>query len=220
MKDSGIEWLGPVPAHWELKPLGFMVNVVGGATPSKDNTGFWDGDIPWVSPKDMKTWEIGDSEDHITRAALQDGSLTLVQPPAVLLVVRGMILSHTVPVALTTAAVTINQDMKILVPRPFCSAKFLAHLLRAVMPAFLAIVEASGHGTKCLRTELWKKLPLPLPPVSEQDKITAYIDSEAALVDRLITLIGEQIGKLREYRQTLITAAVTGKFDVTAPEAA
>jgi type I restriction enzyme S subunit len=214
LKDSGIEWLGPVPAHWELKPLGFMVNLRGGATPSKDNRNFWDGNIPWVSPKDMKTWELGDSEDHVTEAAIHQTSLTLVQPPAVLLVVRGMILSHTVPVALTTAPVTINQDMKALMPMPGCSAKFLAHLLRAVMPAFLAIVEESGHGTKCLRTELWKKLPMPLPPLREQERITAHIDREAAFVDRLIMLNGEQISKLREYRQTLTSAAVTGKIDV------
>jgi type I restriction enzyme S subunit len=213
-KESHIKGLGRVPTHWQLIPLGYIVDMCGGGTPSKDNTAFWNGNIPWVSPKDMKVWEIRDSEDHVTEAAIQSSTIALIQPPAVLLVVRGMILSHTIPVALTTAPVTINQDMKALLPHRHCFAKYLAHLLRAVMPLLLAMTEESGHGTLCLRTELWKKLKLPLPPLSEQLEITDFIDLRVPQIDRLVALHREQIEKLREYRQTVISAAVTGKFDV------
>jgi len=50
IKDSGIEWLGEIPAHWEVKRLKFVANFFGGGTPSKDNLDFWSGDIPWISP--------------------------------------------------------------------------------------------------------------------------------------------------------------------------
>lgn len=53
-KDSGIEWLGDVPEHWEVKPIKSFCRFFGGGTPSRDNLAFWNGDIPWVSPKDMK----------------------------------------------------------------------------------------------------------------------------------------------------------------------
>lgn len=214
-KDSGIEWLGRVPRHWELVPLGYLVAVQGGSTPNKETLAFWDGDIPWVSPKDMKRWVIADAEDHVTQKAITETSLSLITPPAVLLVVRGMILVHSVPVALASAPVTINQDMKALRPNRRCSAAYLSHLLRAVEPALLAITEESGHGTRCLRTELWQKIRIPLPPVQEQVTISAYIEEQAGRIFDVIKLVESQIAKLREYRQTLISAAVTGKIDVT-----
>src|SRR5262249_9001100 len=54
MQYSGVEWLGKIPAHWEMKPLGRIVEIKGGMTPSKEEKLFWNGDVPWVSPKDMK----------------------------------------------------------------------------------------------------------------------------------------------------------------------
>jgi len=51
LKPSGVEWLGDVPEHWEVRKLKFEVTFTGGGTPSKANAEFWTGDIPWVSPK-------------------------------------------------------------------------------------------------------------------------------------------------------------------------
>lgn len=57
MKDSGVEWLGEVPEHWEMCPLKYLCDFSGGGTPTKDNLSYWEsGSIPWVSPKDMKTF--------------------------------------------------------------------------------------------------------------------------------------------------------------------
>jgi len=114
MRDSGVPWLGEIPAHWELIPLRFLVDVSSGATPDTAKAELWDGEIPWVSPKDMKCDEIGDAEDHVTALALSSTPLRLFEPGAVLIVVRGMILAHSFPTAVTTEAVTINQDMKAL----------------------------------------------------------------------------------------------------------
>ena len=70
LKPSGVEWLGDVPEHWEVKPLrsGTRVKFRGGTTPSKSREEFWDGDIPWVSPKDMKRALIADSPRDVTAA--------------------------------------------------------------------------------------------------------------------------------------------------------
>ncbi|MEW6595763.1 MAG: restriction endonuclease subunit S [Thermodesulfobacteriota bacterium] len=116
MKDSGIEWLGEIPAHWEVYKFRYVFKMKGGMTPEKGNPEYWNGEIPWVSPKDMKKEIIADSEDHITSTALNDTGIGLVPPQNVLIVVRGMILAHTFPVAMTAGQVTINQDMKALVP--------------------------------------------------------------------------------------------------------
>ena len=78
MQDSGIPWIGEIPAHWNLAPLRFLVCFVGGATPDTGKEKYWSGDIPWVSPKDMKHGEIEDSEDHVTELAVFDTSLQMV----------------------------------------------------------------------------------------------------------------------------------------------
>ncbi len=105
LKSSGVEWLGDVPEHWEVNPLRSLVSFRGGATPSKSREDFWDGDIPWVSPKDMKRPLIADSEDHATPAALAESPCAVLPVPSVLVVVRGMILAHSFPVATTGAPV-------------------------------------------------------------------------------------------------------------------
>ncbi len=214
LKRTGIEWLGRVPRDWSVVSLGYLVRVVSGSTPSKNNPAFWGGDVPWVSPKDMKQWEIGDSEDHITQDALRESGIALIPPPAVLLVVRGMILARDVPVAVTTAPVTINQDMKSLIPRAGLSASFLAHVLRSIRSAFFAILEESGHGTKCLRTDLWKKVRIAVPDQPTQRRICEHINVQSACIGRVVQKIGQQIARLRAYRHALVSAAVTGQISV------
>jgi type I restriction enzyme S subunit len=187
----------------------------GGSTPNKSNDDYWrNGDVPWVSPKDMKVPVISDSEDHITELALEESTLRLFEPPTVLMVVRGMILAHTYPVALTSAPVTINQDMKGLTPKAECSTEYLALLLRGISGVILGIVEESAHGTKVLRTDLWKSTEVFLPPRLEQDKIIETLNARLAKHDALIAKVTLAIERLREYRTALISAAVTGKIDV------
>ncbi len=219
MKDSGIAWLGPVPEHWCLRKLGYITTMQGGGTPSKDNLGYWNGSIPWVSPKDMKRRIIDDSADHVTDEAVSETTIRLIAPPAVLVVVRGMILSHSFPVGLTSVPVTINQDMKAISVRSGTSADFLAYLLQGIAPAFLALVEESGHGTKCLRTDLWKGFELFLPPFDEQGQICEHLQTATAKHDDLMGQVSRAIERLQEYRSALISAAVTGKIDVRDMEA-
>ena len=118
-----------VPAHWVVRKLRQCVKIAGGMTPSMEDRRFWDGTIPWVTPKDMKRERIGESKVTVTETALHETPLRLVNSPAVLMVVRGMILARRVPIASTTSPVTINQDMKALIPNDGISAEFLAHWL-------------------------------------------------------------------------------------------
>ena len=105
------------PKEWPVDPLGSHIKMSGGGTPSKLRLEFWGGSIPWVSPKDMKPAIISDSEDKITEAAMAASPVRLIPPDSILIVVRGMILAHTVPIRMNSIAVTLNQDMKALVPR-------------------------------------------------------------------------------------------------------
>lgn len=84
LKPSGIAWLGNIPAHWDAVPLGYVCNFLGGATPDTSKPQYWDGTIPWVSPKDMKVPLIADAEDHVSQDALENSPLTMIPVNAIL----------------------------------------------------------------------------------------------------------------------------------------
>ena len=201
------ELLGPAPDGWNTTKLKHLVSVIGGATPTKERLGFWDGGtIPWVSPKDMKVPVLEDSIDHITEAALSGSSVRLVPAGSVLMVVRGMILARRVPIALTTAPVTLNQDMKALVPHPgVVSGAYLALLLNGLPTVLDSLVSEAGHGTKKLDSEAWEQLRVPVPPLDEQQAIVTYLAHAHQRIhkaidakQRLIALLDEETRALRD----------------------
>jgi type I restriction enzyme S subunit len=175
------------PAHWLRVPLGTTGEWRGGGTPSKSRPEFWAGDLPWVSPKDMKVLYISDAQDHISNAAVENSSVRLIPPGSLLMVVRGMILARAFPVALTTREVTINQDMKALLPSDSRTKDFLLVMLRALEPDILAAIEHSSHGTCKLKTDFLRDFAIPIPPLAEQRRIVAKVDKLMALVDKLET---------------------------------
>ncbi|WP_423928582.1 restriction endonuclease subunit S [Candidatus Palauibacter sp.] len=213
-RDSGVEWLGEVPEHWEVERLRRCARVLGGVTPSMQVPSYWGGAIPWVTPKDMKSDAIGDSEIKTTQAALKNTSLRLIDSGAVLIVVRGMILAKRVPVAWTTDSVTINQDIKALTPVSGVDVEFLARALRSGQDALLAFVEVAGHGTRRLPTERWRSLPIVLPPLPEQRAIARFLDRADRRIRRFIRAKERLIELLEEQKQVTINEAVTGRINV------
>ena len=217
LRDSGIPWLGEIPAHWEVTPLRYLVSFLSGGTPDKSNSDYWtNGTIPWVSPKDMKVDAIDDSEDHITEDAVDGSATRFVPVGSVLVVVRGMILAHTLPVAVTTGPVTINQDIKALV----CVDRILPDFLRAVLAGhskvILSLADTSAHGTKKLETEILQRFELPVPSLPEQRSIVEHLARATANLQAMSAATESTIALLKERRSALIAAAVTGQLDVEA----
>ena len=214
MKDSGVEWLGEVPEHWKKTEVRYITRQMGGGTPSKDRLDFWNGSIPWVSPKDMKVDYISDSQDKITTQAVEESSTKLIPLGSVLIVVRGMILVHSVPVALTQKAVTVNQDMKALIPIKGIDGEFLLFFMKGLKDFILDLVEESAHGTKCLRTEVFERMKIAIPDFDEQIEIVKELKERLNAIDSLIDDAKQGIELFQERRTALISAAVTGKIDV------
>ena len=214
LKPSGVEWLGDVPEHWEIRRLRQCVSISGGMTPSMEVRRFWDGLVPWVTPKDMKQAVICGSSVKITDAAISETSLQLIEPPVVLMVVRGMILARRVPIAYTTVPVTINQDMKAMRAVKGTSARFLAHSLDSAQKAFIPLIDEAGHGTRRLPTERWRELLIAMPPPSEQSAIVDYIDKATTVGEAAIARARRQLELVQEYRTRFIADVVTGKLDV------
>lgn len=156
-RDSEIPWLGAIPAHWQVMPLGFLVTMSGGLTPSMANPVYWGGETPWVTPKDMKLSRISDSVDHVSDEAIADTSLTLYPVDTILIVVRGMILAHSFPVAITEAPVSINQDMKALRCDPALNPDYLFWCLSGFAKVLSGFAQESAHGTRKIESQTIKK---------------------------------------------------------------
>lgn len=161
----------------------------------------------------MKREELADAEDHVSELAVASTSLRLIEPEAVLVVVRGMILAHSFPVAVTTRPLTINQDMKALICGPRLIPRFLAEYLRAIEPGLVSLAEESAHGTRKMETETLGGVVISLPPADEQRAIVDLIQRERETHGVLIASVNRTAKLLTERSSALIAAAVTGQFE-------
>ncbi len=132
----------------------------------------------------MKVPTIYDAQDHVSNFALQ-GSLSLIPAGSLLMVVRGMILAHSFPIAQTKVPVTINQDMKALTPFDGGILPFLALICEGMKPEVLRLIHRSTHGTCKLESAMIFGLPIPLPPLAEQRRILARVESLRSLCAHL-----------------------------------
>jgi len=169
---------------WPAVELGEIAKFVGGGTPSKNRQDFWVGDIPWVSPKDMNAREIRDTQDHITEAAVAQSATQIVPEQSVVIVVRSGILVRRFPVAITRVRVTLNQDIKALIPRPPLLPEFLAYFLDASSERILKNYVKRGATVHSIDLGSLAKLRVPVPAQSEQRRIVEILDRAYELSKR------------------------------------
>jgi type I restriction enzyme, S subunit len=168
--------IGPVPQSWEVVTIQDVCSLRSGGTPSKQKPEFWNGTIPWVSPKDMKKPRLSDVVDHISEDALADGS-SLAPSGAVFVVIRGMILAKDVPVAQAEVPMAFNQDMKAMIPGARILPSFLLYSLVAFKQHLFEKVGRSAHGTMTLMSSEIAQFSIPLPNMTTQQEIASAIET-------------------------------------------
>ena len=215
MKPSGIDWLGDIPADWETDKIKYNTFSCSGGTPNTENPDYWDGEIPWVSPKDMKASKISATEDSITELGLNESASRLIDENTVLIVVRSGILKHTIPVAINVVPVSINQDMKAVFTKDKVTPAYLFYFIEGIQKNLLPLWRKQGCTVESIEQEFMGNTCLPIPPVSEQKAIAVYLDLETKKIDGLMEKEQQIIERMKEYRSALISAAVTGKIDVS-----
>jgi type I restriction enzyme S subunit len=199
-------------AKTNIQPLRELVTVQGGGTPSKRNPLFWEGSIPWISPKDMKIREIYDSLNHISKEATLKTPAKLIEPNSVLIVVRGMILAHTVPLAVLRVPAAINQDMKALVPSEQITPKYLSSVLWGLNYLLLELIEKSSHDTRKLETPKLLNFKIPVPPIPEQHRIVAYLENFQVKVDEMKRLRQQAMKELDAMLPSILDKAFKGEL--------
>ena len=205
--------IGEVPETWEVVRLGDVGDWLSGGTPSKQESSLWMGPIPWVSPKDMKRPRICDAIDHVSKDALSRGT-QLAPVGSILMVVRGMILAHTFPVAVTVGPVAFNQDIKALVPASRFESDFILYWLQERGSEILNLTDVSNHGTKRLPSELLFDSKVPAPSKEEQIEIVEILRSFDGRRE------SEQawMAQLREVKSALMSVLLTGEVRVRVDE--
>jgi type I restriction enzyme S subunit len=156
--------------EWRTAPLGQLVRFASGGTPSREDPRFWNGDIPWLSAKDLKKFRLNDSIEKVTREGLNNGT-RLIEAGSVLILVRGMTLLKDVPVGVTERAVAFNQDLKALIPNREVDGHYLGFYLAANKFRLLPLVDRASHGAGRLPSDLLQSFEIELPGIGEQRKI-------------------------------------------------
>ncbi len=210
MKDSGISWLGKIPQHWEIQQMKRGFNIFSGATPDSRISGYWNGDITWITPADFSTKDllITKSGKKITRAGYNSCGTVLVPEGS-------LIFSKRAPVgkvALTSIPLCTNQGCLSCVPQSGSSSKYFYYLLSVLTSIFENL--SNGTTFKELSLETFKNFKLPYPHEKEQYAIGSFLDAHCAEIDRLIAAKQAQITNLHDLKSSLIADAVTGQIDV------
>jgi type I restriction enzyme M protein len=170
--------------EWVTAPIGSCSKFYSGGTPSKSNPDFWEGSIPWVSPKDMKETYLFDAIDHISEAAIKNSATKTVPENTILVVNRSGILAHSFPVALARREVAFNQDINAIV----CDLGKLnpEYLLNYLLSSEKIIVSTGvkrGGTVHSLYSNFLSELSIPVPPLDVQNSIVASIENERQIVD-------------------------------------
>jgi len=214
MKNSGEEWLGEVPAHWDVARVKNVAKLESGHTPSKDFPEYWEGgEIPWVSLNDSKQLKV---TDYIEETQFMITELGVSNSSARLLPARAVVFTRDATIGL--AAITT---------KPMCVSQHLIAWIcneNLVLPEYLLLVFYAmeeeldrftfGATIKTIGMPDIRKLVTPVPPLAEQAQVVAGVNAKRELIDQLIKESNTALSLHLERRSALISAAVTGKIDV------
>jgi type I restriction enzyme S subunit len=215
MKDSGVEWLGEVPVHWDVSRTKHVARLESGHTPSRQHPEYWEScTIPWFSLADV--WQIRDGRaEYVVETAEKVSEIGLAHSAARLLPKGTVIVSRTASVgfsAIMGVDMATTQDFVNWVCGPRIRPDYLLYVFRGMAQEFVRLMMGSTHQTIYMPDV--GKFSTPVPPIVEQEQTVKLIRNEAAKLDALVDKVRRAIEHLKEFRTALISAAVTGKIDV------
>lgn len=196
---------GKLPEGWVKSELdNILLTIIGGGTPSKAIPEYYQGDIPWMSVKDMNKHTLTDTIDHITNDAVENSSTNII-PAGTPIIATRMSLGKIVTASFDSA---INQDLKALFLSSGVERNFFIHWYRSQAQ----LIESLGTGTtvKGIRLEVLKALSINLPPFFEQKIIAEKLDTLLAQVDSIKALLECAFNKLEMFKRVVMDFAVKG----------
>jgi type I restriction enzyme S subunit len=218
LRDSGVEWLGMVPEHWEVSRLGYLAAVGNGSTPSRSVPEYWsagpsDG-VGWLNSTRINDGEILEAEQFVSRKAIRECHLPMCHSGFVLVAITGEGQTRGRAALLQTNA-TINQHLAYLAPdNRRIESRFLWRQLEARYELLRDESAGGGSTRAALTCEFLRDVPICVPPLDEQSAVLREMETKTKRLDETAEKASASLGLLQERRTALISAAVTGKIDV------
>lgn len=212
MKDSGVEWIGEVPEHWDVMKTSLAFLGIGsGTTPSTSKKEFYDEENGkyWLQTGDLNDGTITDTSKKVTEFAVKACNLKFYPKASVVIAMYGATIGKVGILGIETAT---NQACCVLPRAKNMASKYAFYEFLACKPALL--VSAIGGGQPNISQDTIKKQKITVPPLAEQQSIATYLDKKCASIDSSISKAQHQVDLLQEYKQSLITEVVTGKRKV------
>lgn len=210
MKDSGIEWIGKIPAHWKAGKTFYCLEDIGsGTTPSGEDYYTEDG-INWLNTGDLTDGYIREIPKKITPKAMEDFStLKLHQENSIVIAMYGATIGK---LGIITEKTTTNQACCVMTPNKDLSYKFLFYCLYAGKDYMMYL--SFGSGQPNINQNILRHFIIPHIPIEEQQAIADYLDRECARIDTIIEKRERMIELVTEYKKSLIYECVTGKKEI------
>ena len=211
MKESGVEWIGRIPKHWEVLKLKRCAIIKTGTTPPTSNLKYFEnGDIPWFTPGDINDMNLHLSSKTITKKAIEDNVGRLFPAKSIYFVGIGATVGK---VASCDFEASSNQQINAIMCNDRLDYKFATYCL---LMEQRIIRETTNFVTlPILNQSSTGLINIVVPPKSEQQQIVTYLDGEMEKFDSAITNCQRQITLLQERKQIIINEVVTGKVRVS-----
>ena len=214
MKESGIDWIGQIPEEWEVKDIKHIFEEIGsGSTPKSDNEIFYDGDINWIQSGDLyQTDTVTSVSKTISYQGFKSTSaLKIYKHPFIALAMYGASVGN---VAISCIDACVNQAVVVMLGASE-KVRFGKYAIEASKNNL--IFSAQGGTQPNISQNLIKNWSIPQPKSSEQTKIADFLDKKTTQLDKVKSLLEEQIQKLKDYRASLIYETVTKGLDKAVP---
>lgn len=210
MKNSGVEWIGEVPEHWEVMRLKRCALIKTGCTPPTSESKYYDSeDIDWFTPADIVGSEIREAEKKISFVAQKEGVCRIFPKKSIYFVGIGATIGK---VSYCEEEASSNQQINAIMPNKRADYKFLTYVLKSQKDEIY--LTANTVTLPIINQDRTGSLLCPIPPIEEQQIIVVHIEAETSKIDAQIAKANRRIELLNELKQSIITEAVTGKIKV------
>lgn len=211
MKDSGIDWIGQVPEGWGVGKVKYFSQISAGATPDRNNSLFWNGNINWMSSGEVNQGIVKHTSETITDLALKRTSTKLLPNGTVMLALNGQGKTKGTAAVLAIESASNQSLASFIVDNQILNNMYLYYFFVA---NYYNIRGLKGEDRDGLNLQLVSNIDIPLFEIEEQQKIVDFLNKKTVQIDQLIQIKNQQIKNINKQRQTLIYDYVTGKSRV------
>ena len=209
LKDSGVDWIGEIPEHWEVRKLKYVFDFIKtGTTPPTANQDYFDGNINWFNPKDLNEEILLEAEKKVTDLAVSQKEIKIFPGDSILIVGIGATSGKT---AYLKESATFNQQITGFHSNTQ-NNMFFFYFFKCATTLMLNL--ANYTTLPILNNEFFKSFKTIVPSIEEQAQIVSYLEEIEEKISKAILLKQQEIEKLKEYKTVLIDNVVTGKVKI------